>query len=255
MWTWPGNKRKFSPVVLLSIHLETTSSNSAKELWSWKPLCIPGHSLLSKLCWGQQCELFLLPQASLLAQIVKNLAAMKETRDQSLGQKDSLEKGMAIHSSILALKIPWTEEPGYSPQGNKKSDHKEGWVLRNWWFQTMVLEKTLESPLDSKEVNSEYSLEELKLKLKLQYMGCMMQRADSLEKTLMLGKTESRRWGQQRMRWLDGIIETMDTDLSKFWETVKDREVCVMQFMGLQRVGHGWATERYYPKSPKAQQV
>ena len=88
--------------------------------------------------------------------------------------------------------------------------------------------------LDGKEVNNEYSLEVLMLKLKLQYMGCMMQRADPLEKTLMLGKIESRRWGQQRMRWLDGIIETMDMDLSKFRETVKDRELCVMQFMGLQ---------------------
>ena len=69
------------------------------------------------------------------------------------------------------------------------------------------------------------------------------------------GKDWEQEMGQQRMRWLDGIIETMNMDLSKFRETVKDREVCVMQFMGLQRVGHDWATERYYPKSPKAQQV
>ena len=55
----------------------------------------------------------------------------------------------------------------------------------------------------------------------------------------MLGKIENRRWGQQRMRWLDDIFETMDMGLSKFWETVKDRELCVVQFMGLQRVGHG----------------
>ena len=97
----------------------------------------------------------------------------------------------------------------------------------------MVLEKTLESPLDCKEItpvnpkeiSPEYSLEGLMLKLKLQYLGHLMQRADSLEKTLMLGKIEGRkRRGQQRMRWLDGITFSMDMILSQFQEMVKDRE-------------------------------
>ena len=166
-----------------------------------------------------------------------NLDIMLKSRDITLTTKVHLVKHMVFPVVMYGCES-WTIKKAEC----WRIDAFELWCWRRLLRVPWTARRSIQSIL--KEISPEYSLEGLMLKLKLQYYGCLMRRADSLEKTLMLRKIEGRRKrGQQRMRRLDGITNSMDISLGKLWEWWWTGRRGVLQSMGSQRVGHNWVTE------------
>ena len=237
-----------SEKVGLKLNIQKTKIMSSSPIASWQ---IDGETvetmadfifLGSKVTENGDCSHEIKRHLLLERKVMTNLDSILKSRGITLPTKVCLVKAMVFPVFMYGCEL----------------DYRESWALKNWCFWTVVLEKTLESPRTArrsnqsnlKEISPECSSEGLMLKLKLQYFDHLMRRTDSLEKTWCWERLKGeRRRGWQRMRWLDGITDSMDMSLSKlrsWWWTGRPD---VLQSMESQRVGHDWVTELNWTES------